>query len=299
MQRSATHSLCSALLCASLLASACAGSPIEAMAPSSVGSGTSGEFASTHGDGPSPTTATSMSDGDATGTTATHSTTEDPTAPDSTAEDATGVDATTTADASATTDTAGSSSSTGDAPAPCRLLLDEVFNDPDTLDNGLEWVELYNPCDDEIDLTGYSLAWGGETYADALDLVGTVGAGQCFVVGGPMSSASNADPVFDQAIDFTPDLQNTTNGAADAVALFDVPAAEIDLDTLPIDAVIYGDRNVAELPDETGIPGVLDVPAGSAGQSYVRIDPAVAPGGDAWDVTSTPSPGTCPNPPPT
>ncbi len=296
MRRSDSHPLCSALLCASLLA-ACAGSPVEAMAPSNVGSSTSGEFATTHGDGPGTTAAVSVSDGDATDTTAPDSTADDPTAPDSTTDDPTGVDATTSADASATTDTAESSSSNGEA--PCRLLLDEVFNDPDTADDGLEWVELYNPCDDDIDLDGYSLAWGGEAYADALDLVGTVGAGECFVVGGPMSSAINADPMFDQSIDFAPDLQNTTNGAADAVALFDVPAAAIDADTLPIDAVIYGDRNVAELPDETGIPGVLDVPAGSAGQSYARIDPAVAPGGDAWGVTATPSPGTCPNPPPT
>ncbi|MBL8942626.1 MAG: lamin tail domain-containing protein [Myxococcales bacterium] len=292
MRRSDSLALCSAFLCAPLVV-ACAGSPVEAMGQSSLDASTSGELATTHGSDPSTTTAASASDGDATGTTASGSSGEDPTAPDSTAEDPTGVEATT--DASATTD--GGSSSTGDT-ATCRLLLDEVFNDPDTADDGLEWVELYNPCEDDIDLAGFSLAWGGETYADALDLVGTISAGGCFVVGGPMSSALNADPVYDQAMDFSPDLQNTTNGAADAVALFDVPAAEIDVDTLPIDAVIYGDRNVAELPDETGTPGVLDVPAGGAGQSYVRIDPAVAPGGDAWDVTATPSPGTCPNPPP-
>lgn len=286
MRRLASLPLRSALVCVPLFA--CAGSPVEAMAPSSVGGGTSGDADTTsmHGGDPSTSLATSTGNDDATNTTAT-----------STSSDPTGIDATTDAESTSSTSADASSTSTGDIPA-CRLLLDEVFNDPDTADDGLEWVELYNPCEDAIDLAGFSLAWGGETYADALDLVGTIAAGGCFVVGGPMSSASNADPVFDQAIDFSPDLQNTTNGAADAVALFDVPAAEIDVDTLPIDALIYGDRNVAELPDETGTPGVLDVPAGSAGQAYVRIDPAVAPGGDAWDVTATPSPGTCPNPPP-
>jgi hypothetical protein len=139
------------------------------------------------------------------------------------------------------------------------------------------------------------------TYASSLDLVGEIEVGGCFVVGGPMSSAANFEPTFDQPSDFDSDLENTTNAAADAVALFAVPAADIGEGSVPVDAVIYGEANENGLIDETGAAGEVDVPpAESQGEGYARVDEARDPGSPiedwTWIVTDSPSPGVCPNP---
>jgi len=56
-----------------------------------------------------------------------------------------------------------------------------------------------------VDLSGWSLGWGGSDYAYAtLQLSGEVPAGSCFLVGGPSSELSNGSPTFDQAEDFEP-----------------------------------------------------------------------------------------------
>lgn len=190
---------------------------------------------------------------------------------------------------------ADESSSTGE-PADCHPQLHEVFNDPQGVDDMLEWIELFNPCQETIDLAEYSLGWGGESYGQSLDLVGEIGTGECFVVGGTMTSATNFDPVFDQAIDFASDLENTTNGAADGIALFVGPAADIGKGSVPVDALIYGDENASGLIDETGAVGDVDVPAGDQGEGYARVDPAVSPKQVMWTISVAPSPGVCPNP---
>jgi len=268
------------LACLAALAVACAGAPTEAttLAHETSTGATSGE----------PTTST---------TSVETSTTDDPSTTTTTTSMPTSSDAsstTGTSDTSSSSD-ADESSSTGE-PAECHPQLHEVFNDPQGSDDMLEWIELFNPCHEPVDLAQYSLGWGGGTYGQSLDLVGEIGVGECFVVGGPMTTATNFDPTFDQSIDFATDLENTTNGAADGIALFLGPAADIDKGSVPVDALIYGDENVSGLVDETGAVGEVDVPAGGQGEGYARVDPAVSPGTVMWTITAAPSPGVCPNP---
>lgn len=141
----------------------------------------------------------------------------------------------------------------GQLPPGQDLVLSEVFYDAVGPDDQLEWVELYNRGNAAITLTGnYSLGWGGSSYTyGTLDLVGSVAPGETFVVGGPTSNATNQIPIFDQAQDLDPDVQNSGT-TADGIALFDMQAASIMVDTVPVDAVIYGTDNNSQLIDHTG-----------------------------------------------
>jgi hypothetical protein len=165
------------------------------------------------------------------------------------------------------------------------LWLSEVMINPNGGDNGREWVELYNASASDIDLSGYSLGWGGDDYAtDVLQLSGVIAAGDYFVVGGPTSDANNANPSYDQVANFNPDLQNPLL-FSDGIALFGVPAAGVTSTTWPIHVVIYGGvfGNVSDLIDEQGNVGAVDAGFPGAGES-------LAFDGAAWAAQPSPSP---------
>ncbi len=267
----------------------CAGSPTEALTVSASASSTE-TSASSDGDSMTTTGAAATSSSDSGSTTGASTFADTST---QTTTDEAGTTQWSTSSASTSSEEESSTTQPRDA---CHIVLNEVFSDAEGADDLLEWIEIYNPCEEAFDLSDASLAWGGSTYADALDLVGSIAPGGCFVVGGPTTDVINGSPSFDQPIDFDADLQNTTSDAADGIALFDVPAAEIAM-AVPLDALIYGVENVNELIDESGEPGVVDVATGMAGEVYARVDPAVAPGGEQWVVAPVPTPGVCPNPP--
>ncbi len=170
-----------------------------------------------------------------------------------------------------------------------QLVLSEVLYDVDSTDDGLEWVELYNAGEAAVNLSGYSLGNGGTDYLySTAQLSGTIQPGQTFVVGGPTSSGTNGNPTFDLVINFNPDIQNSGT-AADGVALFDVPAAQLTAVTVPIDAVIYGPVNSNGLIDETGVANAPEVGDASPGSSIERTDLA-----GSWQIQSSPTPNTTP-----
>lgn len=180
------------------------------------------------------------------------------------------------------------------------VILTEVLYDPSGADGGLEWIELYNTTGAPIDLGSLSLGAGGSSYTGLLvQLEGTIAAQSTFVVGGPTSAPENANPTFDQPLDWSPDLQNS-GSTADGVALFNVRAAQVNSLTVPVDAVVYGGTNVNGLIDETGIANAPEVGDAGSGQSIARIDLA-----GAWQIEATPNPGAFtpgggpPPPPPT
>lgn len=169
-------------------------------------------------------------------------------------------------------------------PPTGNLLLSEVFYDAPGTDNGYEWVEIYNAGSNAVDLSAWSLGWGGADYTSTAQLAGTIQPGQRFVVGGALTDANNANPVFDQVYNFSPDIQNG-GSLADGVALFSVPAAQVTALTVPVDAVVYGTSNTSGLIDETGVANVPEVGNAPAGSSIARVDMA-----GNWQIQAVPTP---------
>ncbi len=186
--------------------------------------------------------------------------------------------------------TSDSTVSVVDAPVFPTLVVAEVYYDGPGGDDQFEWVKIYNGTGATVDLSGYSIAWGGTDYTyGALDLVGSVANGECFVVGGPIGDPTNgwpAGPMYGQSIDFNPDLQNS-GATADAVAIFGIPAASIGPLSVPIDVVLYGTDNASNLLDETGLPAPVDVGDAPSGNS-IRLQ---ADG--SWAFEPAPAPTAC------
>jgi hypothetical protein len=179
--------------------------------------------------------------------------------------------------------------------ASATPIISEVFFNPSGADDGGEWVEIFNDGSTTIDLSGYSLGWGGPDYTTGtVQLLGSLLPGQFFVVGGPVSDASNGNPVYDQVANFTPDLENSGwFQPADGVALFDVTAGLIAPTTVPIDAFIYAgplfSTNSNGLLDESGAPGAVDFVEPFFGSGYsVEFD------GATWSRQNSPTPNTGP-----
>jgi hypothetical protein len=169
------------------------------------------------------------------------------------------------------------------------MVISEVLYDPSGSDDGAEWVELKNTSSTAIDLSTFSLGYGGNDYTfGTVQLSGTIPAGGIFVVGGPTSDASNGNPLYDLLVDFTPDLQNSGT-IGDGMALFDAPATDVTVDTVPIDAVVYGPNNDNALLDESGLPNPPEVDDAPGGSSIERVDSA-----GNWQIQSVPTPTATP-----
>jgi hypothetical protein len=182
------------------------------------------------------------------------------------------------------------STTTGE-PGECHPVLAEVLYTLMGGDNSHEWIKLYNPCDAAVDMAGYSLGWGGGSYGETgvVNLNGMVGAGACFVVGGGAADNDNGNPVFDQVADFHMDLENGV-APGDGIALFLGDAASITGETIPIDAVIYGDNNDNGLIDASGTaPADSHVEGAPDGQSIRRTSLAAT-----WEVAPSLTPNACP-----
>lgn len=183
----------------------------------------------------------------------------------------------------------GSSSDTG-ATVSCTPVLAELVVAVSSGDNGDEWVKLHNPCDDSIDLSGYSLGWGGHDYTTgSFDLTGSLRPGACIVVGGPNSNSNNGGPDYGITYNFAPDLQNGGGGTADGVALFDVPSAMVIATEPPVDVVIYGNANDSGLLDTQGnVPDpYINAPPNNHSLRRTALDVS-------WEIADSPTPNDCP-----
>lgn len=182
--------------------------------------------------------------------------------------------------------------------APVRVggvVLSEVLYDLSGDDEQKEWVELYNRGSVAVNLAGLRVqvnngSTGG--YVDALVLSGSIGAGGCVVVGGPLAgpTAGNYTPagfLYLVTGDFVPSLGNAGSTLAepgDAIALVTSTGAFIDV-------VLYGNNNGDGLVDGDGVvfaaPHVGDV---APGRSIERTGPLP---GTTWRSQTAPVPGTC------
>ena len=170
----------------------------------------------------------------------------------------------------------------------CHPILVEVLHNPHSGNNEEQWIKLFNPCPEAVNLVGYSIGWGGPDYTfGGIDLSDSINAGDCFIVGGPQSESDNEFPMLDQAEDLDPDLsEDATPG--NGVALFDVLEDAVLPGTLPLDAVIYGDDNTSGLIDPMGNTPPPHVGDAGSTDSIRRTDMM------NWNIESNPMPNVCP-----
>jgi len=176
-----------------------------------------------------------------------------------------------------------------DAGSPLNIgaRIVELYYDHTSGDDGAEWVKLYNGTPSSINLSTYALGWGGTDYTYGLtQLAGTVPAYGCAVIGGPLSTPTSGSPMFDFAVNFDPDMQNS-GSAGDGVALFNVPSSSVLATTVPVHAVIYGPNNDNGLYDENGAGGDVDV-AAAPSESSIRMK-----ADQTWEINPTPTPNDC------
>ncbi|CAN0145598.1 unnamed protein product, partial [Laminaria digitata] len=168
--------------------------------------------------------------------------------------------------------------------AAAPLVITELMLDPNGMNAQSQWVEIHNTGDHFVDLGRYFLGAGTADYTDtSAQLQGIIPPRGCVMVGGPTSNGSNAQPTYDQTLDFMPDLPSSGDAG---VALFYLdPAGPLDT---PIDSIVFG-ANSAGLLDESGQPDGEVSPAISAGDSLERT----SANHDVLRVQSAPTPGNC------
>jgi len=127
------------------------------------------------------------------------------------------------------------------------LDISEVLADPFGNDEDLQWVKLRNRSSVSIDLNSYQLKAGQTSYdLVTVQLVGMLPPGGCAVIGGPTQSVANGEPIFTQPVNFTPDLPISGPRAA-GFALFDRNAAAVGGISTPVDTMLVGANNYAQL----------------------------------------------------
>lgn len=166
------------------------------------------------------------------------------------------------------------------------VLISEVFYNPTPEDDsGWEYVELYNPGAVAVDLSQYSIGHSDDaSLADnGFTLEGSIGPGECFVVGGP----NNPGITFDLARAFQPKLRDA-GSRAEGVAVFKLAREQVSASSVPIDHVMYGPlRPTNDIRGHSGHVLDPDVASSGIGRSIERTRLA------GWVAGVVPSPGDC------
>jgi hypothetical protein len=163
-------------------------------------------------------------------------------------------------------------------------VISEVFYNSATGNSDkLQWIEIANPTDMDLDLSGYSLGAGTSDYMRTrLGLPLTIPARGCIVVGGPDSVPANYLPTFALAQDLEPNLE-LGNVQAAGIGLF--TTAGMSPTARPLDAVVYGGTNTMLRGPDGQIAPVW--PGSTVGGSLKRMTDSV------WTRSANPTPGVC------
>lgn len=152
------------------------------------------------------------------------------------------------------------------------LEIAEVMTNPSGDDDQLQWIKLRNRTTQPIFLSGFRLQAGEPSYdLVGVPLTGAIPAGGCVVIGGPLQNGANSEPIFSQAIDFAPNLPYGGAQAA-GFALFDGSAAPLGGITTPVDAMLVGASNGAQLLDPDGKVAAPGCATPGEGTSALRTE---------------------------
>jgi hypothetical protein len=152
------------------------------------------------------------------------------------------------------------------------LEIAEVLADPIGDDDQLQWVKLHNRSALPLDLSSYRLKSGQGTYDHvSVPLTGTIPAGGCVVIGGPIQSGINSEPIFSQLVDFSPNLAYGGSQVT-GFSLFDGNAPLNGAPT-PVDTMLVGATNDTKMlgPDAEIATPSCSTPV--SGMSALRTGP--------------------------
>ena len=179
-----------------------------------------------------------------------------------------------------------------------HLLISEILYDPAAPEPGGEWVELFNPTADPVDLTGWALR--DNASADVMPAA-TLGPGQFLIVASSQGDFMAANPGFSGAlVSLEGSIGNGLGNSGDVVSLLDGGGGIVDAASYGSDASAFDPpcpdasegQSLSRQPPEVDSDGAVDWMAG-----------APTPGGPATPppptATDTPLPTVAPTPTPT
>ena len=143
--------------------------------------------------------------------------------------------------------------------ASCSLVINEVDYDQGGTDDA-EFIELYNPCGQNIDLSTYSVELingGNNNTYETINLSGTLNSGGYYVICTNSSNTANCD------LDLTTNTNLIQDGAPDAIALLD---GTVIADVLSYEGNVPGfvEGTAGDLMDNGAVPsfGLSRIPNG-------------------------------------
>lgn len=159
------------------------------------------------------------------------------------------------------------------------IKINEVYYDPTGSDSGYEWIELYNPTDQPVDINGWKIEKAGTSFATAVTLESVIIQPLSFYILGE-EFVSEADYICELG------LQNG-GSATDGIRL-------ISSDNLYTDTILYDEPNSNLLSDDINNPGVTFAPDVSSGHSLARISDGFDSDNSLldWADCENPTPGS-------
>lgn len=140
-----------------------------------------------------------------------------------------------------------------------HIVINEVMYDPEGADLGYEWIELFNPSYNAVDLAGWEIEAGGSSFDSTLSLPAEepiiLNPQSFYLIGEQNVSGANLNV----------DKLGFQNGgsATDGIRI-------LNSNGTVVDTLLYDEPNSNDLPDDSGNPGTSFAVDASSGSSLGR-----------------------------
>jgi PKD repeat protein len=160
-----------------------------------------------------------------------------------------------------------------------HLVINEVLYDPSGSDLGNEWIELYNPTNNVVDLNSWFVEMGGTSFSNVITFGDVTIQPQSFFVVGELNVIE---------ADLTVSRLQFQNGGSETDGI-----RIVNQNNQVVDTLLYDEPNSNHLIDDAGIAGTNFAPDVSAGSSLGRNAQSADTDNCAQDFIeySIPSPG--------
>jgi len=137
-----------------------------------------------------------------------------------------------------------------------HIIIVEVFYDPEGKDDNREWLILYNPTDDDIDICGWEIQVAGSYFKPSVTIGDAIIKSKShFIIGGSL---------IDSHVDLECGLSMQNGGTCtDGVRI-------VNSNGIVQDTVLYNLNNSNALADDAKTPAISFAPDVNSGQSLLR-----------------------------